>query len=276
MVAVGDPRTVVRGEDHQRIALQPQLFERPEHLADAPVQLHHHVAVKPLFAFALEFVRDGQRHVRHRVGQIEEEGALPVLADELHAPLGVIRGERGLVEVVAQYLVAFVGRQVGELPFGVVGPHVIRVGESVPLVEPVLQRQEFLGVAEVPFSEDRRGVVAFLEHFGDGLLLVADAVWTARIGRVGEADAVGIAPREQSCAGCAADRLCGVEVGVPHPFEGQPVDVRGFVAQGSGEGEVSVSGVVEVNEDEIDVIGSFRLRVARNDPCGGRGRRQNG
>ena len=117
------------------------------HLGDAPVQLHHHVAVKPLFAFALEFVRDGQRHVRHRVGQIEEEGALPVLADELHAPLGVVRGERGLVEVVAQYLVAFVGRQVGELPFGVVGPHVVRVGQSVPLVEPVLQRQELLGVA---------------------------------------------------------------------------------------------------------------------------------
>ena len=59
-------------------------------------------------------------------------------------------------------------------------------------------------------------------------------------------------------------------------FAHQPVDVRGFVAQGSGEGEVSVSGVVEVDEDEIDVIGSFRLRVARDDPCGGRGRRQNG
>jgi len=128
----------------------------------------------------------------------------------------------------------------------------------------------------VPFAEDRRGVVAFLEHFGDGLLLVADAVGAARIGRMGEADAVGVAPREQSCAGCAADGLRGVEVGVPHPFEGQPVDVRGFVAQGSGEGEVSVSGVVEVDEDEIDVIGLFRLRAARDDPCGGRGRRQNG
>ena len=45
MVAVGQIRPVVRGEDHQGVVIQAVLFEGSQNLAHRPVQLLDHVAV---------------------------------------------------------------------------------------------------------------------------------------------------------------------------------------------------------------------------------------
>ena len=82
MLAVTQPRPVVRGEHHQRILLQTVLLQRRQHLPDRPVQFHDHVAVQSLLRLALVFVRHEQRDVGHAVRQVEKEGFVLVLVDE--------------------------------------------------------------------------------------------------------------------------------------------------------------------------------------------------
>ena len=62
-----------------------------EDFADAPVNLHDDIAVKALLRFASELVAHVQRHVRHRVREVEEERSVLVALDELHRALGVLR-----------------------------------------------------------------------------------------------------------------------------------------------------------------------------------------
>ncbi len=52
------------------------------------------VAVQSLLAFALELVRDEERHVRHGVGQVEEERAFGPACDEVDGMFRVPGGER--------------------------------------------------------------------------------------------------------------------------------------------------------------------------------------
>mgnify|MGYP000607040816 CR=1 FL=1 len=56
-----------------------------EERADRVVQFFHHVSVKATGGAALELVRGEDRHVRHHVGQVEEERAVLVSFDEIDA-----------------------------------------------------------------------------------------------------------------------------------------------------------------------------------------------
>ncbi len=75
---------------------------------------------------------------------------------------------------------------------------------------------------------------------------------------MGESDTVGIAAGEQAGARGAADGLHGIEVGEPHAFSGQTVNVGSLVVGGTCIGEVSQSGIVKVYEHEVDMVGVFR------------------
>ena len=92
MVAVGQPRAVVGGENDECVFVELMPAQRVEDLAHAPVDFHHHVTKQPGFALALEFFRNIKRHMHHGVGQVHEERIVLVLLNELHSALGVLRG----------------------------------------------------------------------------------------------------------------------------------------------------------------------------------------
>lgn len=104
--------------------------------------------------------------MRHRMRQVKEERPVPVFADEIHTPSRAVCRQTAWVQIVPDNPVPLVGGQVREFPLWVVWPHVMRVGEAVPLVESVLKGQEFFCISQMPFPEDGGGVVAFVEYFG--------------------------------------------------------------------------------------------------------------
>ena len=199
MVAVTQPRAVVAGEHHQRVVGQPVLVERLEDLADGPVDLHDHVAVEPGLRLPLELVADEQRDVRHRVGDVQEERLVLVRPDELHRPLGVLRGELRLVlglhvRVGGRLVLDERQRRVALGPLGVVRPHVVGVRQAEVRVEPVAGRQEPRVVAEVPLAHHAGGVALRLEELREGRLGVADADAGVGPERAVDAQPVGVAP----------------------------------------------------------------------------------
>ena len=99
VVAEAQPRPVVRREDDQRALVEAEALQGGEHFAHRPVDFLDHVAVEAQGRMAAEFVAHVQRHVRHAVGEIEEEGPRGAALDELYSPLGVPRGELLLILV---------------------------------------------------------------------------------------------------------------------------------------------------------------------------------
>ena len=146
----------------------------------APVDFRDHVAKKAAIGFALELVGNEKRHVRHGVGQVNQQRSVPVLFDELHRPLGIPRGQVPLVlrgDVRIDGLFFFNQRQRGEvLSGGMRRPHVVGIGQPEIVVEPVPRGKELGMVAEVPLAVDRRGVAALLDEFRKGHLVGVDTV----------------------------------------------------------------------------------------------------
>jgi len=68
VVAIFEPRTIVRSENNQCLLVQFKAVKRLQNLSDRPVKFHHHVAVKSLLTLATEFVGDKQRDMHHRMG----------------------------------------------------------------------------------------------------------------------------------------------------------------------------------------------------------------
>ena len=156
------------------------LLQGTEDLPDGPIDLHDHIAVEPLLRLALELVRNVQRHVRHAVRYVQEKRPGLVLLDERDRPLGVPGGQPGLVGVVGDGLfpldqwqrrVAARGRG------GMLGPHVIGIGQAEVVIEAVAGGQEPGMVAQVPLAVDGGGVTALLDHLGDGRFVVVDAMF---------------------------------------------------------------------------------------------------
>ena len=131
-----------------------------------------------------------------------------------------------------------------------VGPHVVRVGKSEPLVEPVPGGQELGGVPEVPLALDRGGVAAGLEHLGDGALVPMQS--DRRSGAQGalDPDPAGIAAGQQRRPGGRTDRLGRVELGESHPLPGQLIDVRSR-DRGAETTHVPVSQIVAENNHDV-------------------------
>ena len=55
VIAVAQPRAVVRREDHQSVSIQIQPLQRVEDLADRPIDLLDHVSVQPRCVLPLNF-----------------------------------------------------------------------------------------------------------------------------------------------------------------------------------------------------------------------------
>ena len=69
------------------LLVEPLAAERVEHLADAPVEFLDHVAVQPAAALAGRTCSEANSGTCGKVcGEVEEERAVLVVADELHRP----------------------------------------------------------------------------------------------------------------------------------------------------------------------------------------------
>ena len=200
------PRTVVAGEQDQRVLAQPLLIEAAHDLAHRPVQLFHHVAVQPCPARARERRRREQRHVRHVVRQVEEE-RLPLRsgrADELNRLLGIAAGEQRLprrmldLVAVAQQrhrpiaLRARGPERLVDLPLAMHGDRVVAAPGTVEVVEALVEGMQPRLHAQMPLADQRGGVAA-----------------------------LGRASPEASCA-CAAGRGCRYRPGTDAPRSSAP------------------------------------------------------
>ena len=128
------------------------------------VDLLDHVAIEALPRLAPVPITDVERHVRHRVREVEEEGPILVAIDERHGALGVKAGQPGLVfgrDVGIDDLVPLDQGKGGigaGLRLGVGRPHVVGVGETEVFVEPMVDRQEPGMMAEVPLAGHAGGI----------------------------------------------------------------------------------------------------------------------
>src|SRR6185437_7191722 len=83
------PRTVVAREHDQRVAIEACGFQRVENPTRAGVELFDDVAVDAFRAVSLELRRAGERNVRERMREVEEERSVLVRFDEPDGFIGV-------------------------------------------------------------------------------------------------------------------------------------------------------------------------------------------
>jgi len=188
MISVIEPGAVVGGEEDEGVFLQFEATEGVHNLPDRPVDFHHDVSEEADSAFAFKFVGNVEWDVDHAVGEVDEEGAIFVFFDELDGSFGVLGGELLLVFPGDLGVDDFVFVDEGEVrpafdsffhgeveDSGVVGPHVVGVGETEVVVEAVLHGEELFMVAEVPFAIAGGRVALLFADFGDGDFVRVDA-----------------------------------------------------------------------------------------------------
>src|SRR5215468_3515038 len=102
MISVAQPGTIIGREDNPRVRFEAEAFERLEQLPHGPVDLPDDVAVQTERRLAAKLVAHVQRDVRGVVREIEEEGFVPALLDELQGAFGVPR--RQLILIFLSYV----------------------------------------------------------------------------------------------------------------------------------------------------------------------------
>lgn len=189
--------------------------------------------------------------------QVEEEGLVLGLLDELDAAFGESLGEQLLIlggDGAVDDFGAFDQRQIrvgAGFGLGMVGPHVVRVRDAVKVIEAVVGWQKRRVVAEVPFAEASRGVTFLFEDFSQRHFIRVNAVIRLRAERAADADTIGVTTGKQRGAGGGADRLGDVKGGELAALGSESVDVRRGVAFGSEGRDVGVAHVIHVDQDHV-------------------------
>ena len=250
-------RAVIGGENDEGVLRDLEFVERGEHLADAGVETLDHRGVKgeetavgedaPVFLDELE--RSLERVVRSVEGEVEEERFFgrDIAADELDGFGGELVG-----------VVAFARhgdrRLVVERLFYV--PKAGCADEGAPeFVEAVRARPVFLGVTDVPFTDETAAVAGGLQRFGNGDRGVieredGDVAAGVGAGEFGHADTMRVAAGHERGAGGRAHRRGGSVVRELHALLGEAVEVR-RVDLRAVMTEVSPAEIVGEDHDEI-------------------------
>ena len=87
--ALGQPRSVVGGEDHEGILIETLRAQRVEHLADAPIDFFDPIAEATVLGFAGERGARVDRRVDGVVGEVEVEGLVLIATDEVDRFFGI-------------------------------------------------------------------------------------------------------------------------------------------------------------------------------------------
>src|SRR5688500_14568521 len=97
-------------------------------------------------------------------------------------------------------------------------PHVIRIWQTVVLVEAVARRQELRRVPEMPLAERGGRVAARFEHLAHRHFSRRYAMLRARRERAQKADAIAITAGHQGCPRRGADSLRDIKVREANAF----------------------------------------------------------
>ncbi len=260
VIPVAEPGPVVGSEDHQSVPVQIGAFQGIENLSHGPVDLHDDVAKQTSLTAPLELVGYVERDMDHAVRQVQQEGPIPVSLDEIHGALGVLGREQSLVfprDLGIDDLVALDQGQIGKpIPGGgVLGPHVIGIGEAVVLVEAILQRQELGMVAQMPFPEAGRGITLASTQFPEGDFLLVDADVGTGSQSARQAESAMIAAGHQGRPGCRAHRRRNLEVRESHALCRHAVQIGCRVTLGAEGADVGIPHVVNENQNDVGRAG---------------------
>ena len=268
VIAVVDPRAVVAGEEHDRVVENPVPFERFVDLTHRPVDLADDIRIGTVHRALSEFRADSERHMRHRMRDVEEERPIGVPIDEVHRALREIPRHPILsiqIVDVPDRTVVSVDRQ--SRPrlrrFRMTRPHIVRIGDAVVLVEPLSRGKKGLEMTQMPLPEAGRRVAAILEHLGDGDLIGVESMPSARHQGSMDSKPVGVASGEERRPSRRTHRLTGVEIGEPNPFGGESIDVRCEDLGRPLAGEIPPPLVVGEHHDDVRW---FRRRLVTGRP----------
>ena len=145
------------------------MFELSEDLTDRPIKLSNDIVIKVIGRIrGVEILGGCKWFVRHRVGQIKEKRtiALEAALDEIKSALCIAFGQRCLYDRVPDDFFIF-----DELH----RTHIVRVQDSVVLIESLPAGQVLERMAQVPLADTDAGVAGLLERFGNRNLGIAQA-----------------------------------------------------------------------------------------------------
>ena len=132
--------------------------------------------------------------------------------------------------------------------------HVMRIWNAEVAVEALPRGQKLRLVADVPFADAHRGVVAFLQPLGDGELRRVQPVRLTGEINPRHRHARAVAAGEQLRARHRADGG-GVEAGELHPLAGHAVEIWRVLLRGAERPDVRVAEVVDEDDDEVGLGG---------------------
>ena len=165
--ALGQPRSVVGGEDHEGILIETLRAQRVEHLADAPIDFFDPIAEATVLGFAGERGARINRRVDGVVGEVEVEGLVLIATDEVDRFFGIELDHAALTLSVHQLddlLIPEEGHD-RDLGLGALLEHVIGVGDAQVVVETLPSGQEFRLIPQVPFADHLGGIAFFFKSF---------------------------------------------------------------------------------------------------------------
>jgi len=115
------------------------------------VDLFNDVAIEAAFGFSFEVLRSGELGVREGMGEVDEEGLLLILFDELDGFVGVALSEGGHIGAALDDFL--VSQKVNDL--------VIAGGGAEEIVESLTAREEFIDPDFLRVGGDSAMVISF-------------------------------------------------------------------------------------------------------------------
>ena len=135
-------------------------------------------------------------------------------------------------------------------------PHIVRIWQTIILVETILQRQELFLASQMPFTEDS-GTISFLfQYFSDRHLVRMNPIVRIRPRSAGETDTIRITTGQQAGPRRSTDRLSRQEMCKTNAFRRHSIDIRSGIPVSPVTRKISITHIIQINQDDIRVIRS--------------------
>ena len=216
------------------------------------VEFLNRVAVLAPVRAAFEFVAHAERVVEHGMRQVEEERAFFARLDESNGLVGVEfyqlrRISRPLHDIAISH------QRHAALVFEIHDLNGIKiVQQSEIMIEPLIVRQEWFVISQVPFADARRRVAVVLEEFRNRQLVRVNT--RPRISSMDPdmvTDSTRVTSGQQASARRAADWSGGVVVGKSRSLLCHRIDPRRLDLGSAITTQIVVTLVIDEDEDDV-------------------------
>ena len=197
--------------------------------------------------------------MRHRMGNVEEEGLLRGVLDELHGPLGDGAGERGLIRErldgadLGRSLDDRKGRVVllrGRVAGVVNGPHVVGIRNAPVHVKAAASGKELFRITQMPLAQRAGCIPGLLAKRRERLFPGLETDRAARKEHVRQADAIGVATGEERRTRWRARAVRNAQRSESQPFLGHRIEIRRGVLPAVA-AKIAIAHVIGEDDDEI-------------------------